>query len=403
MPDTTRSGFIGSSLILAGTAIGAGMLALPLVAASTGLLLILIVFFVIAGFAVLSGLLILEANLAIEPGCNLYTMSSRTLGSAGRILSTIAPLALFYALMTAYLSGGGALFSQYVNVVVPGMPLQVSILLFAVFSGVVVYCSTRVVDYSNRLLFMTMVVCLLIALLVLFPEAQYQRLIHASDVDYLPLMAAIPVVFTSFGYHGSIPSIILYQQGRYRSIPKIIIVATTISLLVYIAWLICVMGNISYSELIKISHSTTATSDLIQALVESTGNKSHLRMMLHIFSDFALLTSVLGVALGLFDYLAGLLRRSDNREHRAQTALITFAPPMIFAMTYPEIFISSLGFAAIPLAILAIFLPSAMVLHIRQNASAEPVYRAPGGNLTVYLCFLFGVVMILTQLIAFFT
>lgn len=402
MSDGARSSVIGSSLILAGTAIGAGMLALPLIAASTGLLPIIVVFIITAIAAAYSGLLMFEANLAVEPGCNLYTMSSRTLGRAGRILSTIAPLGLFYALMTAYLSGGGALFSQYLNKIFPELPLQFSILFFAIFSGGVVYWSTRAVDYLNRCLFIIMIICLLVALLTLLPAVNYQHIVHTLDVEYLPLLIAVPVVFTSFGFHGSIPSIILYQKNNYQTIPRILCVATVIPLFVYMAWLISVMGNMSGSELISISQSRVATSELTQSLASSVGNRYHLSTTLHIFSDFALLTSMLGVALGLFDYLAGLLPQRDRGKNRMQAGLITFAPPVFFAMTYPETFISSLGFAAIPLAVLAILLPSAIVLHIRQAGGVEMKYRAPGGKLALYLCFLFGVSVIVAQLFVVF-
>ena len=106
MSEPSRSTVIGSALILAGTAIGAGMLALPLVSASTGLIPVMIIFAVTAFFAVISALYAFEANVAIKPGCNLYTMASRTLGRIGKVLSAIAPLGLFYALMSAYFSGG---------------------------------------------------------------------------------------------------------------------------------------------------------------------------------------------------------------------------------------------------------------------------------------------------------
>ena len=400
MSGGARSSILGSSLILAGTAIGAGMLALPLVGVGTGLLLILVTFAVTAGFAIFSGLLMLEANLAIEPGCNLYTMASRTLGSAGRVLSTLAPLGLFYALMTAYLSGGGGLFSLYLKLIFPDLPLQVGILLFAVFSGGFVYYSTRAVDYLNRLLFVIMIACFLVALMSLMPEVDYQQLIKNEDFSYTSLMVAIPVIFTSFGYHGSIPSIIRYQKGDHRSVPVILFLATLIPLVVYVVWLISVMGNISDVDLLSISQSEAATAELIEIL--SAGDQQYMRSVLHIFSDVALLTSVLGVALGLFDYLAGLLRRTDKRTHRAQTALITFIPPVVFSMTYPEAFVSALGFAAIPLSILAIILPAAIVMHIRHKATYKSLYRTPGGMSAILLCFSFGVGVILAQLRAFF-
>ena len=402
MSDTANSSILGSSLILAGTAIGAGMLALPLVAASTGLTPVLIIFAITGCFAVYSALLTLEANLAIEPGCNLYTMSSRTLGSVGRVLSTIAPLGLFYAVMTAYLSGGGALFAQFFNVLFPDLPLSFSILAFALFSGVFVFCSTKAVDYVNRLLFAVMIACFLVALIALVPSIEYQNIFHTSETGRLSLMAAIPVIFIAFGYHGGIPSIILYQNTNYHSIPRIFLLATLIPFLVYLTWVISVVGNVPDEVLKAISHSDTATAGLVEAL-DKQGGGSYLHVALYVFSDFALLTSVLGVALGLFDYLAGLFRRSNSRAHRFQTVLITFVPPTVFAMVYPEGFIAALGYGAVALSILAILLPAAIVFNIRRKPGYSSSYCAPGGQGAIALCFLFGLIVIIAQLISVFS
>ncbi|USE35269.1 aromatic amino acid transport family protein [Endozoicomonas sp. SCSIO W0465] len=68
MSEPSRSSTIGSALILAGTAMGAGMLALPLVSASIGLVPVMIIFAVTAFFAVISALYAFEANIAINPG-----------------------------------------------------------------------------------------------------------------------------------------------------------------------------------------------------------------------------------------------------------------------------------------------------------------------------------------------
>lgn len=44
----------------------------------------------------------------------------------------------------------------------------------------------------------------------------------------------------------------------------------------------------------------------------------------NLFMDLALATSFLGVALGLFDYLADLFKRNDSLIGRIQTGLLTF-------------------------------------------------------------------------------
>ena len=103
MAITGRTRLLGSILILSGTAIGAGMLALPLIAADIGFWAMAGLMFAVFLFVVLAALFMLEANLAIEPGCSLYIMARRTLGTPGRVfgnhLTSLAILLLYWPLI----------------------------------------------------------------------------------------------------------------------------------------------------------------------------------------------------------------------------------------------------------------------------------------------------------------
>ncbi|MGL5336670.1 MAG: aromatic amino acid transport family protein, partial [Enterovibrio sp.] len=121
-----------------------------------------------------------------------------------------------------------------------------------------------------------------------------------------------------------------------------------------------------------------------------------------LFADLALATSFLGVSLGLFDFLAVNLKQKNNAVGRTVTAAITFVPPLGFALFYPQGFITALGFAAIALVILAVFLPVAMVWQqrkIRDSANMAKGYRVAGGSIALLLAALCGVGVIVAQLL----
>ncbi len=70
--------------------------------------------------------------------------------------------------------------------------------------GAVVCAGTALVDLSNRFLFSAKIVFLVIMLALLMPH------IHQVNPLTLPVeqglaLSAIPVIFTSFGFHGSVP------------------------------------------------------------------------------------------------------------------------------------------------------------------------------------------------------
>lgn len=109
---------------------------------------------------------------------------------------------------------------------------------------------------------------------------------------------------------------------------------------------------------------------LLQALREMVASP-HVELAVHLFADLALATSFLGVALGLFDYLADLFQRSNTVGGRLQTGAITFLPPLAFALFYPRGFVMALGYAGVALAVLALIIPS--LLTAKQKAQLKRV------------------------------
>ena len=83
--------------------------------------------------------------------------------------------------------------------------------------------------------------------------------------------------------------------------------------------------------------------------------------------------------------------------------MVTFAPPLGFALFYPQGFIMALGYAAIALVILAIFLPVIMVWKQRNSTSqksddpADTLYQVKGGKVGLMTAAAFGVLIISSQ------
>ncbi len=74
------------------------------------------------------------------------------------------------------------------------------------------------------------------------------------------------------------------------------------------------------------------------ATLSSALTNSKLSVLIGLFADIALITSFLGVALGLFEFLRDTTQKSI-KGNRVYVALITFLPPLAFALFYPQGFI----------------------------------------------------------------
>src|SRR3990167_1095263 len=104
--------FIGS-LLVGGTALGAGMLALPVATAGGGLIPSWLVYFLSWAFGVSTGLLFVEIGSWLPKKANIVSMAETILGGWGKWLAWGLYLFLFYSLTVAYVAGGGDLLSNF--------------------------------------------------------------------------------------------------------------------------------------------------------------------------------------------------------------------------------------------------------------------------------------------------
>lgn len=395
-----KSKVFGSTLIIAGTTIGAGMLALPLASAGIGFSTSLFLMLGLWALMAFTALLMVELHQFAESDATLHTLAHTILGTKGKWIASFAVMFLFYALCAAYIAGGGAQFNQRISDIA-GIELnaQITTLLFTLLVAGVVTIGTHSVDKVNRVLFGLKLIAMVLVLSFLAPNITSQYLMSMPLQQGL-IVAAIPVVFTSFGFHGSIPSIVRYLDGDVRSLRKVMIIGSALPLVIYVFWQSVTLGVISQEQLL----SDTSLGALLVSLSQ-TVHQSNLSVIVGVFADLALLTSFIGVSLGLFEFMGDSLSKKLGNAKRVKTAAITFLPPLGFALFYPQGFIMALGYAAIALSVLAILLPTVMVYKVRYTdfsvkpQSAEASYQVLGGSKALFLAGSVGVFIIAIQIL----
>ncbi|WP_217541235.1 aromatic amino acid transport family protein [Vibrio metschnikovii] len=388
-----KSKLLGSSLIIAGTTIGAGMLALPLASAGLGFSTALLIMLGLWALMAFTALLMVEIHQYSSQDATLHTLAKEILGTKGKWIATFAMLFLFYSLCAAYIAGGGGQFTQRISEFT-GFTISAptGTLLFTVIVAAVVTIGTATVDKVNRLLFAGKIIAMIMVLTFLAPNVTESYLLSMPLGQGL-IIASIPVIFTSFGFHGSIPAIVNYLDGHTPSLRKAIVFGSAIPLIIYILWQLATLGVVSQAELVQ----NSGLSALIGTLARSA-HQSGLGSMIGIFADLALLTSFLGVSLGLFEFMGDTLRKKGAGVNRFVASVATFTPPLLFALFYPQGFIMALGYAAIALAVLAIFLPIAMVVRVRSQRSSPEYYQVIGGKPALMITGVIGLLIVAAQL-----
>ena len=379
---------VGSTLLVAGTMIGAGMLAMPLTSAGIGFGFTLVLLLGLWALLTFSALLFVELYQTAESDAGIGTLAEQYFGKAGRIIATAVLIIFLYALIAAYVSGGGSLLKDLLP---ESFGDKVSVLLFTVIFGSFIVIGTHSVDKINRVLFFVMLAAFAVVLSLMLPEIKFDNLM-ATPIDNALIISASPVFFTAFGFHGSIPSLNKYLGGNVKALRISILAGSAITLCAYILWQMSTHGLLTQNEFLQILKEDATLNGLVKATLAITGSNM-IAGAVKLFSTLALVTSFLGVGLGLLECIEDLLKRSFNiSAGRISLGLMTFIPPLVFALFYPEGFILALGYAGQMFAFYAVVLPVSLVWKARRTHTNLP-YKVWGGNLTLIIVLVLGVII----------
>lgn len=365
---------LGGVLLLAGSCIGAGMLAVPVVTGVAGFIPSLFMFFLAWAFMTTTGLLLLEANLALGHNLSLISLAEKTLGPMGKLLCWLLFLFLFYSLSIAYIAAsGGTLATLSLELFSFPLPNWVGSVFFTLVFGTVLYIGTRHVDYLNRLLMLGLF--LAYALLVIL-GLQYVKADHLLERAWPYAFAALPVLIIAFGFHNMVPSLAMYFKGDRRRLRITVIVGSVIPLFINLLWECVILGIIPIRGRAGLMEALDHGAAATEALYGVVGH-SLISLVAQLFALFAITSSFLAQSLSLIDFLADGLKIPKVKAQRLGLVLLTLIPPFLFALIYPGIFIEALnlagGFSAV---ILFGIFPALMVWRLRgKKLAAAPFFE----------------------------
>jgi tyrosine-specific transport protein len=388
---------IGCIMLVMGTSIGGGILALPIVGIGAGLVPTLLTILFLWAVVLLSGFLFVELTLSFPAHENsFHAIAGKTLGRSGKIVTFISYLFLLYALVAAYISGGGSLLSELLRIGGLSAPGYIYGLLFTVALGSFVIRGVKAVDYLNRIFFSVKVLFLFLTLFLLIPHVNLsQTLIHESHFRYL--LAASPIYVCAFGYHILIPTLTNYLHGQSKQIRLVIFLGTFLTMLIYAVWLLDIIGIVSFKQFESFAHNGGSTGEFV-AMIMNAAHSRWVDFAINSFANVTITTSFLGVSLSLFDFLADALKRPSHVHGKVIISLLTFLPPLLFALFYPKGFITALGYASLCVSFSLILLPALMVWQLRKKNLGSS-YQVFGGYPLLIIISIIAIALILLQVL----
>lgn len=355
---------IGGILLVAGTCIGSGMIALPMVLANLGILPSIALMFVMWGLIYYTSLINIELNLQAGHGLALGALGRHFSGRGAEIIGNISLKVLSYSLLAVYVYGGTSVLQQ---LIANHLHLHFSFISIATWysaiAGAVLLLPLLMIDYCNRVLFtgLLAVIGLLTAGLAVTMQVEDTPLVSPGVADAAAWSGLLPVVFTSFGFQVIFHTLTDYCHKNSVMLKKVFFWGSLIPALVYIVWtgtLLAVVFHNNPAFYTEMAQGKVEVGSLI-ATLSQIAKWPAIQLLVWWISLLAIVTSVIGVGLGLFQSLLrmipSVITAPSLRAFFAVAAAMI--PPYLVAIFVPNAFISVLGFAGMILAVIAIVLP----------------------------------------------
>ncbi|MEL6902965.1 MAG: aromatic amino acid transport family protein [Cyanobacteria bacterium J06606_4] len=392
---THRPGSIrGSATLIAGTTVGAGILALPAVTLPAGVLPSTTLMVGVWLYMLIAALLIAEANIRImrqigQPGLGLLATVKATLGSSGAIAASLIYLFIHYALLIAYTArGGDILASALTNLwaqLSPGasIPRWAGHVVFTtLFGGILYRGNNRFITFVNSLLVTAVIIAFIGLLSLTLGQVQPS---HWLPQHWEAVGLAIPVMVVAFVYHNVIPVITTELEGDGDRVRQAIFLGSLVPLAMFVLWNGVILGSVEVA-----SATPGNIGELIDPIELLRQGRSHplLGVIVAIFSEVAIATSFIGFVVGLLSVFQDLLGPSniDQSDRPQNKQLFRYAlillPPLALSVIDPNIFFQAIDFAgAFGTSILFGIIPALMVWQLRHHpptqASPKEAYPPP--------------------------
>jgi tryptophan-specific transport protein len=399
--------FHGVVLVTSAT-IGAGIFSLPIVSAGMWFPWTVACLFAVWLLSYLGALLLLEATLVYPRGASFYTIVKGTLGAKWNLANSIGMAFLMYILIYAYISAGGNIINHTLASITgreSPMPQNISSVLFAAFFATLTWLGTTLVSRLCTVLMIGMAVSYLMFNSGLVLHVEFSRLWNTQvQVENYSqyIWAALPYFLTSFGFAGLVPSLVKYYGPEPKTVHRCVLYGTLFTLGLYLIWILVAFGTLSRNSLVPVIAAGGNIGDLVvgfQGVAEA--NSQNMSLLLNLFSNFAVTSSISAIGLCMFDYIADAFGFDDDAMGRLKSLLISFGPPALVCLFFPDGFIVAIGYAGLVMIFGYFVVPVRLVLKLRSDQLETP-FRVWGGKPVVYGVLIFSLLIGVFEVMSMF-
>ncbi|GAQ82209.1 Tryptophan or tyrosine transporter protein [Klebsormidium nitens] len=359
---------LGATLLITGSTISGGALALPAVTQDLGFIPSAVSMTGCWLFQVLEGLLLAEVIVGImqrlnKDSASITSAASETLGPRTALLLSACYVFYMNATLVANISRGATIVAAMVD-----LPLDVASLALVLASGALLFVGgVRATDLANRVLTGLLLLSLILTILTGLSHMEVGRLTRGS---WAAIPASLPVIMQVLNFLCMLPVVCSILRGEIRLIRVAVILGSGIPLLLYVAWDAVALGLLPAMPLAIPARQT----DPVEVLMEARG--AHMGVVLTLFAFTAVATTIIGCHLSLSDFFfeymlpshvsaAGATKGSPappggspeawpgatpapgRRAKVWACSVLTLLPSLLLAMTVPDMVYSVLDYTSL--------------------------------------------------------
>ena len=406
----------GASLLFAGTAIGAGMLALPAETMSSGFVPSIFGLTLCCIFTYVTSIIVLEASWLVscdetrnvenkDDSGGFLLIARKALGVPGEVVTAVLFWFLLTAIIVAYTAEGGQLLSSIFRemAAISIDPTAGSLLFTSVFA-VLAVSGTSKIDVINRVFVLGLVASFVALVTTGIPMIKMSNLFERSDwTSVYPTVISIGIL--SFGAQNVVPTLFRYLNNNPDDTKQAIMYGTLIPLVFYTVWEAVFIGVIDSSAA---AASSVDKMDAINVLGQVGGQI--ITDFVELFSICAISSSMAGASVSLVDFFEDAPKNNMNSPDtrsispRLFATAIALGPPVLLAYAFPGIFLTALEEAGL-LGGVSLYgiLPAISILSLRAtNPNAIMPGRLGGGNTMLSLIVGLSAILVIPEIVRLF-
>lgn len=392
---------ITSIFLVAGTCIGGGMLALPMVLAKLGIATSMIIMIFTWLLTYYSSLISVELNLNSDKGISLGLMGRKFSGKKAEILGEISVKLLCYALLSAFICGASSIIQRLIEECTHYQCSIISVETYlSLVTIVVLLFPIKVISKLNNMAFSCFLTIFAVLIAATLGSVDFSQIPWFTNIEVKDAANVITVVFTSFGYQVIFHTLRDYCGRDAKILRKAFFLGSLIPTIVYMIWTgsaLSVIYKTNHDFFNMITNNQVDVGGLVGELAKVSGLPGF-QSLTWIMAIFAIVTSILGVGIGLAESLNLSLDNSipNGNIRRFVSAAATVLPAYVVAAVMPNAFTKILGFAGAILVVIAIFLPAYLI----KKAKIEKLYLPELKWWLIVVCCIMGLLIIASEFFA---